>query len=393
MSKKGVIFEAGLLVTAVVIFIVFFVVLVPQAQTTKQLQLGEIQAAQLKTYVEGEKLLLYIDEAANLAAQQAIYELAQSSGNPNKENCEPYFDNIVLNGKTQDCFVSDPVQQLYPLANKHLSNFLANYPYTRLPSAYNLIITNVGAQLQFIGAAQLPISLPIMLNPKEGYDVDDGELDREFISSPTNQRVKSTIPGVPVDINACVPKNGRRRPTGTTVDRVVLHHTGGNSLNNACNAINDAGLSIHYIIDRDGTIVYSLDESLRAAHAGCCISSCLPKCRDVQYEGMNDRSIGIEIVGLGNQHSPYTDYQYAKLSLLLNDIAQRYPQIRIDTTHVVPHYLITNGKWDPSENFEWDKIGLPKQKVLSDIGVTAPICYFAHPSSEEFKSAKRNKTC
>ena len=107
-------------------------------------------------------------------------------------------------------------------------------------------------------------------------------------------------------------------------------------------------MSVHYIIDRDGAIYYIVDESLNAWHA----------------EDWNSRSIGIEIVNLGTKDMQFTDAQYASISSLINDIASRRSSIKIDNEHVLGHFQAsTEGKWDPSPNFDWARIGLSGHKT------------------------------
>ena len=61
----------------------------------------------------------------------------------------------------------------------------------------------------------------------------------------------------------------------------------------------------------------------------------------------------------------YTPEQYIALNKLIKDIADRW-LIPIDDDHIIAHYQITEGKWDPSPNFDWSKIGLPNHPILSE---------------------------
>lgn len=74
------------------------------------------------------------------------------------------------------------------------------------------------------------------------------------------------------------------------------------------------GVSIHYVIARDGTIAAGLPESKVASHA----------------IGWNQRSIGIELVNNGDGKDPFPDIQIASLVRLVRDIRTRHPHVRPD---------------------------------------------------------------
>lgn len=81
---------------------------------------------------------------------------------------------------------------------------------------------------------------------------------------------------------------------GEPVRLVVLHFTAGDTLNGAWEAMDDRGVSAHYIVDHDGTVEQCVDEAYSAAHAG-----------GGEWFGrntVNRESIGIEIVNFGWGH-------------------------------------------------------------------------------------------
>lgn len=121
--------------------------------------------------------------------------------------------------------------------------------------------------------------------------------------------------------------NSEPRPDGTTVDTVVLHATVLNTANEVCEhfAKTDPGVSAHYTIDRDGTVYKHVDEAEKAFHAGI---SEMPDGRT----GVNDFSIGIELVNQNDGVDPYAPVQLAALRVLLAEIRERHP-----ITKVVSH--------------------------------------------------------
>src|SRR5688572_18386028 len=106
--------------------------------------------------------------------------------------------------------------------------------------------------------------------------------------------------------------NSEPRPKGTTVDTVVLHATVLNTAREVCEhfAKPDPGVSAHYTIDRDGTVYQHVDETEKAFHAGI---SEMPDGR----KGVNDFSIGIELVNLNDGLDPYPTEQLVALRMLL----------------------------------------------------------------------------
>jgi len=156
----------------------------------------------------------------------------------------------------------------------------------------------------------------------------------------------------------CAPSRGNNE-----VSLVILHHTAGSSWEGAYVTFLAAPhrVSSHYIIAKDGTIYYIVDEKSNALHAG----------NDGLY---NQRSIGVEIVNTGFE--PFTEPQYSSLNALLRDIDRRYDAVKIDNEHIIGHFQTTQGKrddkTDPSSYFDWAKIGLPDH-IRSTIPEQTPV--------------------
>lgn len=131
----------------------------------------------------------------------------------------------------------------------------------------------------------------------------------------------------------------------------------------------DADVSIHYLIDRDGTVYCYIPEDRSAWHAGK--GTWL---NDEKYENkMNLYSIGIEVMGIGSYEDMsgyltkkeykalpeefigYTDAQYEALNALVADICERN-NIPRDRQHVIGHQEFSPHKKDPGELFDWDRI-------------------------------------
>src|SRR5688572_3314198 len=114
--------------------------------------------------------------------------------------------------------------------------------------------------------------------------------------------------------------NFNARPEGVVIDTVVLHATVLNTLNEVAEKFSDAEscVSAHYTIDRDGTIVCHVEEDQRAWHAG------QSKMKDGRV-GVNDFSIGIELVNLNDGVDPFPEEQIQAMRDLVREIISRHP--------------------------------------------------------------------
>jgi N-acetyl-anhydromuramyl-L-alanine amidase AmpD len=121
--------------------------------------------------------------------------------------------------------------------------------------------------------------------------------------------------------------NFNARPEGAVIDTVVLHATVLNTLHEVAEKFSDAEscVSAHYTIDRDGTIACHVEEDQRAWHAG------QSKMKDGRV-GVNDFSIGIELVNLNDGVDPFPEEQIQAMRGLVREIISRHP-IRYIVTH------------------------------------------------------------
>ncbi len=110
----------------------------------------------------------------------------------------------------------------------------------------------------------------------------------------------------------------------------------------------EAAVSSHYVVDEDGSVLRLVPEAERAAHAG------ISFWRGV--EGLNETSIGIEIVNPGHEwgYQPFPAVQIAAVTALCHDIMGRHP---IAARQVVAHSDIApDRKQDPGELFPWESL-------------------------------------
>ena len=155
--------------------------------------------------------------------------------------------------------------------------------------------------------------------------------------------------------------NADERPSGTSVDLLVIHNIslppgefgGGHIEELFLNRLAPSAhpyfadiaqlkVSAHLLIRRDGEVVQFVALDRRAWHAGQS-SFCGREC-------CNDFSIGIELEGA--DEIPFSDPQYARLVDLTLQIRAIYPQI--EEENIVGHADIAPGrKTDPGPAFDW----------------------------------------
>ena len=131
----------------------------------------------------------------------------------------------------------------------------------------------------------------------------------------------------------------------------------------------DYDVSVHYIIERDGTVHCYIPEDRVAWHAGKGEWNNDPK----YTNKMNYYAIGIELVGMGSEEDMsiymsageyrkldsslkcFTSEQYSSLKALVKDICDRN-DIPMDRDHVIGHEDYSPTKNDPGQLFDWSEI-------------------------------------
>lgn len=141
--------------------------------------------------------------------------------------------------------------------------------------------------------------------------------------------------------------NWNERPD-EKISVLVIHYTGmltgDAALQRMCDK--NSQVSAHYMVDVDGTVVQMVAEEKRAWHAG------ISHWRGIN--GMNDISIGIEIVNAGHEfgYVPFPQVQMEAVAKLSQGIIARYPDIV--ARNVVAHSDVApDRKQDPGELFDW----------------------------------------
>ena len=136
------------------------------------------------------------------------------------------------------------------------------------------------------------------------------------------------------------------RPRTEDIDTLVLHYTE-LDLQRSLAILRDGPVSVHWLLDVDGTVYRLVSEELVAFHAGLSM-----------WRGraaVNERSVGIEIVNANGNHHPYPERQIAALLALCGDILARNRGIA--AAGVVGHSDIApKRKVDPGILFPWRRL-------------------------------------
>lgn len=154
--------------------------------------------------------------------------------------------------------------------------------------------------------------------------------------------------------------NFNPRPEGTVVDTIVLHHTASSSLEGVVKwfATTESQVSAHYTIGKDGSIVQHVNTFYRAWHAGASLDK-------FGRTNVNNFSVGIEIVNVGDGKDPWTPEQVEAVRLLCGALARyRYKgQIKQIVSH---EYIATPpGRKPDPKNYPWESLN----DLAKDLGI------------------------
>ncbi|MBK7579676.1 MAG: N-acetylmuramoyl-L-alanine amidase [Myxococcales bacterium] len=152
-----------------------------------------------------------------------------------------------------------------------------------------------------------------------------------LITPPPSHLLAPDFPGSEWFATDCNGKCTDNRPDGNaSVDTILVHDTEGGWNASVATLQFDAGKSVHYIIDADGSRWGQfIPETYTGWHAG---NWCY-----------NKHSIGIEHVGFVSNKDGYATALYQKSAEMVLNIKTRWPTLILDRDHVVGHYQVPNG--------------------------------------------------
>ena len=160
--------------------------------------------------------------------------------------------------------------------------------------------------------------------------------------------------------------NFNHRAAGMEIDTLILHHTAGPNLSGTVSwfSSKQSQASSHYVVGKDGSVVQMVNTNNRAWHAGVALDA-------FGRKDINSRSVGIEIVNVGDGYDAYPEAQLQVLEHLIAVIMQRYP-IKMIASH--EYIAEPQGRKDDPINFPWRRMtrfGVPLYYGLKPPAVAA----------------------
>jgi len=151
------------------------------------------------------------------------------------------------------------------------------------------------------------------------------------------------------------------------IEYIIMHHTATPTLKRTLEVLGERDRSVHYVVGRDGTVVYTVGESRSAWHGGCA-KDIDPGCL-LDFD-MNPKSIGIEIVNCGRgvgdscgqrgapeAVDPYPLVQREAVDKLVRYLIEKY---KIPENNILGHGCVTKNKmakepagFEPPEEVDW----------------------------------------
>ena len=215
--------------------------------------------------------------------------------------------------------------------------------------------------IKFVGAliALVAIGAPSVSAQQKSQPQSPGIAQGQ--SSPAKDTSNTKVCS-PVTVNREEPLTGR--PRYIPVKYIVIHSTGGpdcrprfafhsgtldTNIKHFKDEVDNSKVSIHYLVDRDGTVVRMVPEDQIAYHV----------------VGYNQQSVGIELINNGNGQDPFSPKQVHALELLLGDLLSRYS---LGPENVVAHADLEKRHYfcgkvdagprrvDPGSNFPWQEV-------------------------------------
>jgi N-acetylmuramoyl-L-alanine amidase len=157
-----------------------------------------------------------------------------------------------------------------------------------------------------------------------------------------------TAVNIPPDIDGALfipsPNQEHRLPTAK-IDTIVVHATVIESTEKTAGAFYSpvSRVSAHYVVGRDGMIVQQVPESERAWHAGVWALE--------GRTGVNDFSVGIEMVNLNDGKDPYPDVQYQAVARIIKHIRSKN---KVPDKHIVSHEFVARPKGRKNDPMGFD---------------------------------------
>ncbi|MFT4309741.1 MAG: M23 family metallopeptidase [Candidatus Woesearchaeota archaeon] len=129
--RKAQFWNLWMLIAFIIILILFAWYVLSSSSERSLTQAGE-QSAQIYTvYQEKERILLFLDQAVDHAAREALIEVAGQI----PSNCMQSATGRPIIRESEECLMEGSTNILYmSIVQDNLNNIISSYPYTRLPN-------------------------------------------------------------------------------------------------------------------------------------------------------------------------------------------------------------------------------------------------------------------
>ena len=359
MNKKGQIMEFAFFSIAMLVTIGMVIIII-QMNLPDVTLVGQTPVRVMATQDLGENAKVFTDIVFEQRLPFATDEIVIKRGFNIVEfegqiigdtGCETLENPII----TADCFPD--YKSTYELV---LSNMIYNQiqRYDPVNLARNTVIVEASDEWDITTFFEEEITVPLYADTQSYYGVihRPGATTNEIYTQTPEGYYKRT--GLASRTRQGLP------------DSIVIHYTVTKDVDTTYNVLRQAGLSYHYVIDKDGAIYQFVDEDRTAYHAGCGIPAregCTP---------YNERSIGISMINCGYNHTgceisscyldeniqgqcweAYTEDQIRSVTRLITEITQRNQGIALDRNSILGHdETDPASKVDPGPQFPWNQV-------------------------------------
>jgi len=410
-SRRGQVFIVAVIIAVTVALIAsFFLLKYMFDKTAKDTYLGTYESGIIDALSDGDKSLLFVDQASKTASKDALLEYTSSEYTPPTDanidaaDIKPYCGRFIYklwNNETQNCFPDQKYLDLSPLISAHMSDITrtpsdesSSDEYTKyFESIFQKSITYQYKYYPGIDGTNISAYTDntYTVNIFRNNDVKNDESIQQYVTSKNEWNAgNGDIKGIPF-IAAAAGNYREKDNRNGQIKYLVIHYTAGASLKSAVDTFLTPSrqASAHYVVGTTGDnyqIVQMVRDKDVAYHAGCNVAKY--GCAKDEYKNINSESIGIEVVNIGYDCSKsdsckkdpnslctsnyfidgkdrwdgsnvcwqgYPQEQYDKLVALSAIIVKKY-NIALDRDHIIGHVeVVQKGKVDPGPAFDLDK--------------------------------------
>lgn len=199
LNKKAIIFNFAIVIFTIIILTTALVVLYNKT-ASPGISVGTKQAALFGLYQKSESTLFYIDQSAELSAQESIHKLAENGGFITESKCSTFLGYNIINSSCLPDYKTNFKTSLNQYLTKYFSSYNSYNPDPGILSnnyEYSLIQSD---KLTIVGIAIYPLTLKssgqgtyaeYSFNPSFNIGLDYDINDYNTIIQESNQLITS----------------------------------------------------------------------------------------------------------------------------------------------------------------------------------------------------------